>query len=147
MPDQSVEVAPLHLLAEDADDLSVIAAALQDAVAKLGDIQWTPATRQLTIALNRFRWEAPGKTGERVRSGLQLGSVLSVKARKLKRDAPRAMVELLDVAFEPGEAPGGVILLKFAGDADLRCEVECIDAVLTDVSAPWPAKSKPTHQD
>jgi len=147
MPDQSVEAAPLHLLAEDADDLSIVAAALQDAVAKLGDIQWTPATRQLTIALNRFRWEAPGQTGERVRSGLQLGSVLSVKARKLKRDAPRAVVELLDVAFEPGEAPGGVILLRFAGDADLRCEVECIDAVLTDVSAPWPARGKPAHED
>ena len=147
MPEPVVDLTPLGLLAEDADDLSVIAAALQDAVAKLGDIQWTPATRQLTIALNRFRWEAPGKTGERVRSGLQLGSVLSVKARKLKRDAPRAVVELLDVAFEPGEAHGGVILLKFAGDADLRCEVECIDALLTDVSAPWPAKSRPDHEN
>ena len=146
MPEHPVDTAPLHLLAEDADDLSIVAAALQDAVAKLGDIHWAPATRQLTIALNRFRWEAQGKTGERVRSGLQLGSVLSVKARKLKRDAPRAVVELLDVAFEPGEAPGGVILLKFAGDADLRCEVECIDALLTDVSAPWPAKAKPTHE-
>ena len=147
MPEPVVDLKPLGLLAEDADDLRVVAAALQDAVLKLGDIHWAPATRQLTLALNRYRWEGESRTSERVRAGLQLGSVLSVKARKLKRDAPRAVVELLDVAFEPGEAPGGVILLKFAGDADLRCEVECIDAVLTDVSAPWPAKSRPDHEN
>ena len=147
MPEPVVDLKPLGLLAEDADDLRVVAAALQDAVLKLGDIHWAPATRQLTLALNRYRWEGESRTSERVRAGLQLGSVLSVKARKLKRDAPRAVVELLDVAFEPGEAPGGVILLKFAGDADLRCEVECIDAVMTDVSAPWPARGKPAHGD
>ena len=147
MSEPTAAVTPLHLLAEDADDLQVVSAALQDAVVKLGDIQWTPATRQLTLALNRFRWEAGAQTEERVRAGLQLGSVLSVKARKLRRDAPRAVVELLAVEFEPGEAPGGVVLLKFAGDADLRCEVECIDAVLTDVSTPWPARARPAHDD
>ena len=145
MTDQTAVAAPLRLLAEDAADLQVISAALQDAVAKLGDIRWEPATRQLTVALNRFRWEADDRTSERVRSGLQLGSVLSVKARKLRRDAPRAVVNLLAVEFEPGEAPGGVVLLRFAGDADLRLEVECIDAVLTDVSAPWGAKGRPAH--
>jgi hypothetical protein len=144
MPDKAA-AAPLRLLAEDAADLEVISAALQDAVAKLGDIRWEPAARRLTLALNRFRWEAGANAGERVRSGLQLGSVLSVQARKLRRDAPRAVVSLLAVEFEPGEAPGGVILLRFAGDADLRCEVECIDAVLTDVSAPWGAKGRPAH--
>ena len=146
MPDQTAAAAPLRLLAEDAADLQVISAALQDAVAKLGDIRWEPVTRRLTVALNRFRWEGGARTAERVRSGLQLGSVLSVQARKLRRDAPRAVVELLAVEFEPGEAPGGVILLRFAGDADLRCDVECIDAVLTDLSAPWPAKSRPDHK-
>jgi len=146
MPERSA-AAPLHLLAEDADDLQVISAALQDAVAKLGDIHWAPAARQLTIALNRYRWEAGGPTEERVRAGLQLGSVLSVQARKLRRDAPRAVVELLAVEFEPAAPPGGAILLRFAGDADLRCEVECIDVLLTDVSAPWPAKGRPEHEE
>ena len=143
MSDQTTE--PVALLAEDADDLKVISAALQDAVAKLGDIHWEPSARRLTMALNRFRWESDGKGSERVRSGLQIGSVLSVQARKLRRDAPRAVVSLLAVEFEPGEAPGGVVLLRFSGDADLRCEVECIDAVLSDVSAPWGARGTPKH--
>ena len=136
----------LQLLAEDAEDLKVISAALQDAVAKLGDIQWEAPARKLTIALNRFRWEGDGRARERVRSALQLGGVMSVQTRKLRRGAPGAVVELLSIDFEPGEAPGGVVLLRFAGDADMRCEVECVDAVLADVSAPWPAKRTPEHK-
>ncbi len=138
---------PLRLIAEDAEDLKLIAAALQDAVGMIGDIRYEGAGRRLTVALNRFRWEAGGRGGERVRSALQLGGVLSVKARKLRQGAPRAVLALLDVGFEPGEAPGGTISLVFAGGGDLRCEVECIDAVLADVSAAWPARRKPEHDE
>ncbi len=49
--DVPVRVRPLRLLAEDAEDLEVISAALQDAVAKVGDINFEPAARRLTIAL------------------------------------------------------------------------------------------------
>jgi hypothetical protein len=142
----AVPPEPLRLLAEDADDLKVISAALQDAIGKIGDIAYAVHSRQLTLAFNRFRWEAGRRTTERVRSALQLGGVLSVKARKLRRDAPEAVVELLALEFEPGEAPGGVIAFRFAGGGDLRCEVECIDAALADVSAPWPARRAPTHE-
>ncbi|CAN5344340.1 DUF2948 family protein [soil metagenome] len=136
------DARPLRLLAEDADDLAVISAALQDAVAKLGDIRYEAASRQLTIAANRFRWEAPG---ERVRTALQLGSVLSVKTRNVRQGAKSAVVEILAIGFEPGEAPGGVITITLAGGGDLRCEVECIEAILADVSMPWPAPREPKH--
>lgn len=135
---------PLQLLAEDQDDLAVISAALQDAVAKVGDISYEAKARRLTIALNRFRWEAG--TRQRVRSALQLGGVMSVQARKIRRDRRDAVVELLAIAFEPGEPPGGLLTLSFAGGGDLRAEIECIDAVLADVSDPWPTPREPTHQ-
>ena len=135
----------LRLLAEDADDLNIISAALQDAVAKVGDIHWERRGRKLTIEFNRFRWEADDKP-ERVRAGLQLGGVLGVKARRMRRDVKGAVVELLALSFLPGdEAPGGVIAFEFAGGGDLRCEVECIDAVMADLSRPWPARKQPTH--
>jgi hypothetical protein len=140
-------VAPLRLLAEDADDLAVISAALQDAIAKIGDIGWDAAGRRLTIGFNRYRWEAQGKSGERVRSGLQLGSVLKVQQRNLRPGVKGAVISLLSIGFEPGEAPGGVITLTFAGGGDLRCEVECIDAALADVSTPWSTTHKPGHAD
>ena len=138
---------PLRLLAQEAEDLAVISAALQDAVAKIGDIRWDAQGRTLTLACNRFRWESSGRKGERVRSAMQLGDVAGVQARKLRREAKQAVVELLSVAFEPGEAPGGTILLTFAGGGDLRVSVDCLDVILVDVSEPWPTPRKPGHAD
>jgi hypothetical protein len=141
-----VPAPPLRLLAEDADDLEVISAALQDAVTKIGDITWEAKARKLTIGFNRFRWEAEGRRGERVRTGLQLGGVLELKARKLRREAKGAVLELLALTFEPGEAPGGTVTFAFAGGGDLAATVECVDAVLADVSPPWPTPRKPGHE-
>lgn len=137
------QAAQLKLLAEDADDIAVMSAALQDAVAKIGDISFEPNARVLTIALNRFRWESGKK--QRVRTALQIAGVLGVQSRRLRRDRKGAVVELLAITFEPGEAPGGTITLSFAGDADLRAEVECVDAVLADVSQPWSTPRTPAH--
>jgi hypothetical protein len=137
----------LKLRAEDAEDLAVISSALQDAVCKIGDIAFDAASRRLTLALNRFRWEAGARTNERVRCGLQLGGVMAVQQRRLRRDAKKAIVELLAITFEPGEAPGGAILLTFAGGGDLRAQVECIDAVVADVSEPWAATQRPSHAE
>ena len=141
------KTAPLRLLAQDAEDLAVLSAALQDAVARIGDIHWDAQARTLTLACNRFRWESGGKTGERVRSALQLGDVTGVQARNLKRDAKAAIVELLSISFEPGETPGGTVLLTFAGGGDLRVGVDCLDVVLADVSEPWATPRRPGHAD
>jgi hypothetical protein len=97
------------------------------------------------VTLNRFRWEADNGRRERVRSALQLGSVLSVQARRVRQGVPDAVVDLLDIDFEPGEAPGGTVGFIFAGGGDLRCEVECIDAVLADLSGVWPTRHTPEH--
>jgi hypothetical protein len=138
---------PLRLLAEDEDDLAVISAALQDAIAKVGDIEWDARGRRFTLALNRYLWEVPGGLlGNRVRAGLQFGSVLAVKSRNLRRDPPDAVIELLAVRFEPGDTPGGAIRLAFAGGGDLELTVECVDAALADISAPWPTSSTPAHE-
>jgi Protein of unknown function (DUF2948) len=135
--------APLRLLAEDADDLAVMSAALQDAVIKVGDIVFEAKGRRLTLGFNRFRWESAA--GGRVRSGLQLAGVLGLQARKIRRDAPDAVLELLAITFEPGEVPGGVVTLSFAGGGDLRARVECLEAVLADVSRSWPTRRTPAH--
>jgi hypothetical protein len=136
-------VQPLKLLAETQADLSVISAALQDAVAKIGDIAFDARARTLTLALNRYRWE--GRAAERVRAGLQLNGVLAVQSQALRLGARDAVVDVLNVAFRAGEAPGGEILVTFAGGGALRATVECIDVVLADLSAPWPARTRPRH--
>lgn len=137
---------PLRLLAQDPEDLAVISAALQDAVTRIGDIRWEAASGRLTLAFNRFRWEADGDLGERVRSGLQFGGVLQVRARNLRRDAREAVLELLALTFEADAAPGGIVNFAFADGGDLAVTVECIDAALADLSDPWPTPHKPEHE-
>lgn len=136
----------LRLAAEDAVDLTIISAAVQDSVAQIGDLRFEAAARRLVLLLNRYRWESgDGLTGERVRAALQLSGVLSVKAKRLRREPKDAVVSLLSIDFHPGDAPGGEITLTFAGGGELSCAVECIDVMLADVSAPWPTRRRPSH--
>ena len=108
------------------------------------EITFEPKARRLTLAFNRYRWEAGG--GARVRSGLQLGGVLRFETRHIRCDAKDAVLEILAMTFEPTEAPGGVVTLTCAGGGDLRATVECVEAVLADVSPPWPTPRKPAHE-
>ncbi|MFN4040143.1 MAG: DUF2948 family protein [Brevundimonas sp.] len=133
----------LRLLAEDAADLQIISAALQDAILRPVDIKWERSARTLTLALSRFCWECGGT---RVMAAMQFGDVQGVQSRRLPRQ-PDTALELLAIDFEPGEAPGGRVLLMFAGGGDLKIDVECLDAVLADLSDPWPAKVEPAHDD
>ena len=137
---------PLRLLAQDTDDLQIISAALQDAIAHVGDIRYEPRARRLTIMFNRYRWEgADGPCGQRVVSALQLGDVGRVRQRGMACEDKGALVSCLQLDFEPGEPPGGCVLFRFSHGGDLAVEVECIDAVLADVSEAWPAKQCPDH--
>lgn len=137
----SAQAAPLRLLAEDADDLQIMSAALQDAIMRPVDIQWERKARRLTVVLSRFCWECGGT---RVMSAMQFGDVESVKSRRLPR-APEGALELLAMDFIPTEAPSGRVVMMFAGGGDLRIDVECLDAVLTDLSDRWPVQVAPEH--
>ena len=132
---------PLRLLAEDAHDLQIISATLQDAILRPADIVWERRGRRLTIQLSRFCWECGGT---RVRSALQFGDVETVKSRRLPR-GPDAPLELLAIDFEAGEAPGGRVTMIFAGGGDLRIDVECLDAVVADITDRWPTGARPHH--
>jgi hypothetical protein len=142
--------AGLTLAAEDAADLEVISARLQDAVAQMKDLVYLPKKRRFAGLFNRFQWETDEKRGDlRVRSGLHFDGVLSVKSSHLKRGAPDAVVSLLAIRYTPkgGEDPGGMVELTFAGGGALKLEVECIDAGLSDVGGVWAARGRPEHED
>lgn len=139
----------LTLGAEDADDLEVLSARLQDAVAKVGDLVYLPKSRRFAGLFNRFRWEAVDRKGQdaRIRSGLYFNDVTSVKSYNLRRDKPDAVISLLAIRFTPkdGGDPGGAVELVFAGGGAIRLEVECIDAGLSDLGSEWSALGRPSH--
>jgi hypothetical protein len=136
----------LKLAAADAEDLEIISARLQDAVAKLKNITWLPKKRRFAAVVNRLQWEDGGKT--RVRAGLHFDGVLKVQSHKVKLGADEAVVSVLAVTFQPnkGEDPGGVIEIVLAGGGAFRLTVECIDAELADMSGPWAAIGTPDHE-
>jgi hypothetical protein len=137
------------LAAEDAEDLDVISAKLQDAVARVGDLVWLPKQRRFAGLFNRFKWENARKDGDvRVRAGLHFDAVLAVQSHNVMRGASDAVVSLLAIRFTPagGEDPGGTVHLEFAGGGGIRLVVECIDAGLADVSGDWAARGRPDHE-
>lgn len=136
------------IAAEDTEDLQVISAQLQDAVARVGDFVWLPKKRRFAALFNRFKWEEGNGRDLRVRAGLHFDGVLSVQSQNIQRGDLDAVVSLLAIEFTP-KGPddcAGVIELLFAGGGAIKLEVECIDAALSDVSAPWAARGRPEHQ-
>lgn len=143
----------LKLIAEDKEDLEVIAAYLQDAVGLVGDLSYLPGSRIFAAVFNRFRWEEAQtgkkrrKTFERARTGLHFSNVLSVKSRKIRQDNPDGVLNLLSIAFEEGEAPSGTVVLTFSGDGEIRLEVEALEAQLRDMGEVWETPNLPSHED
>lgn len=143
---------PLRLLAEEGDDLKIIAAAVQDAVVKAGNLRYEKRKRRFTIELNRYRWEtAPtrkGQPGERVRSLLAFDGVLGVKTRGITKTDPELILSLLSVDFvaDVAEPPGGRVVLLFAGDGEIVLTVEALDGALLDSDYVWPTRHVPSHE-
>ena len=138
----------LRLLAEDADDLAVIAAACQDGVVRVADVAWDQARRRFSLVMARFRWEAAGKRGpfERIRAALSFESVLRVRAKRLRTDNQDAVAAVLTITFEPAaEAPAGTVRITLAGGGEFALDVECLDAALLDVGPAWPTPNRPDH--
>ena len=143
---------PLRLLAEEGDDLKIIAAAVQDAVVKAGNLKYEKRRRRFAIELNRYRWEtAPkrkGQPGERVRSLLAFDGVLGVKTRGITKADPELILSLLSADFvaDVAEPPGGKVTLLFAGDGEIVLTVGALDATLLDSDYVWPTRHVPSHE-
>ena len=137
------------LAAEDAEDLEVISARLQDAVAKMADLVYLPKKRRFVGLFNRFKWESGQRGDLRIRSGLHFDGVLSAKSKNLKRGAPEAIVSLLAIKYAPAgeDDPAGKVELIFADGGSILLDVECLDAGLADVGGEWAARGRPSHEE
>lgn len=154
---------PLKLRTEDAEDLDIVSACLQDAIVPLSDMEYLPEERRFVLVVNRFRWENCPETAdmpagtpargmadvsfadgagayERVNCGVAFDGVEAVRRRGLDRRDRTRMLELLSMRVEPG-----AVTLEFAGDAALRLEGSRITCRLSDVGDPWPTQWRPRH--
>jgi hypothetical protein len=143
---------PLRLRAEDADDLAVISAVVQDALISVKDLTYDRTAKRFTLVANRFRWEAkpPESNGgaegglayERRLCAVTFDAVESAAYRGFRRRDDDRILSLL--AIRPGDGPG-TIDLEFSGNATLRLVVSTIKAYATDLGEAWPTSWQPDH--
>jgi DUF2948 family protein len=161
----------LKLSARDADDLAVIAACTQDALAPIGEMAFLPAERRFVLALNRFRWDRldaarlavpdgdrvpseqradaafldagdKGPAYERVHSGLRFENVTAARTKGIDLRDRERILELLTI-----QAESGAVSLVFAGGSVIRLEVTELRCYLEDFSDAWPTRWRPRHPD
>ena len=142
------ETDDLKLVVLDVDDLAIVSAHLQDAVAKIGDMAYLPAEKRFAMLVNRFDWTTAEKPEPvRKRTGIHFERVLNAKMRGIDPSKRDAVLNLLAVEFEEAEAPSGAVTLHFSGDGAIRLEVECLEAALSDLGPLWPAQKCPQHKE
>lgn len=138
---------PLYLGAEDADDLRVISALVQDSVLTGADMTWDRRRRRFAMLLNRFRWEdrdaarAERRAVERVRSMLVVREVQGVRSWAIDRRDAQVVLSVLALSWTAGEDGTGVIQITLAGDGAIALRVEALDVTLRDVTRPYAAPS------
>ena len=145
----------LRLKAQDADDLRVISALVQDAVFSVGEMRLQRKKRRFAVLLNRFRWEdrdaaeARGRPFERVQALLVVDDVLGAAVQGIDLSDRDTVLSLLALEFAPGADGAGRLLLTLAGDGAVALEVECLEVSLRDVTRPYAAPSgrAPKHPE
>jgi hypothetical protein len=140
------EGAALKLRAEDAEDLAVVSACLQDALVAVRDLAYVPEERSFFFVANRFRWEnglrpLPGEIPfERTLCGVSFREVTAVSYIGFRRSDDGQILSLLAIRPE-----AGAVVLEFSGSAAIRLDLPRILCHATDLGEPWPTPWQPRH--
>jgi hypothetical protein len=136
---------PLRLRAVDIEDVQVIAAVLQDAIAPVCDMAYDPAMKSFVMVVHRFRWDACGAAAdcfERVRCALDVRGVEAAQLQGFDRGDHARMLDLLTVSLD-----NGCLRFIFAGGAQLKLALNGWQLRLEDFGEPWPTPRQPCHAD
>ena len=140
----------LKLIARTEEDLRVVSAHLQDAIASVSDIANLGKNKIFLMQLNRFMWEDVEKgvfrKNKRIRTVLKFDNVLNVLSRNISQVKKDKFLDFL--AIETSLTPDNNYEMKiiFAGDAIIRVISEAIEVTLDDQGEAWDTKNKPKHK-
>jgi Protein of unknown function (DUF2948) len=134
----------LKLRAEDAEDLAVVSAVLQDALVPVADMAFLEDERRFVLVANRFRWERAANgmrpSLERTLAGVCFEGVTAVQKRGFSLAERDRLLGLLAV-----RAAEGGILVEFADNVSIRLQAERIACRIEDIGEPWPTQWRPSH--
>jgi len=135
---------PLKLRAKDTEDVQVISAILQDAIAPITDIIYRPDEKDFVMVVQRFCHEGKDQDGhcERVRAAVHITGVAGVQRQGINQDKPDAMLDLLAIMPEKDG-----LQFVFAGGGKIRLKLADWSLILEDFGEPWPAVCEPCHEE
>lgn len=131
----------LKLRAKDTEDVGVISAMLQDAIAPVCDMIFKPDEKNFIMVVHRLRREA-GEGGklERICCAINASGVESVQTHGIDLQRQNGMLDLLAVLAEDK-----AMTFIFAGDAKIRLRLGDFSMIVEDFGEAWPASCTPCH--
>ena len=138
------------LIARTEDDLSVVSAHLQDAIANISEIANLEKSKIFLMQLNRFMWEDVEKgvfrKNKRIRTILKFENVIKVHSKNINQSKKDKFLDFLTI--ESNQMPDNNYEMKivFAGDSVIQVISEVIEVTLDDQGEAWETKNKPKHK-
>ena len=145
-----MKVKNLKLIAKTEDDLRVVSAHLQDAIANTSDIANLTTNKIFLMQLNRFMWEDVEKgvfrKNKRIRTILKFENVLKANSKNINQSKKNKFLDFLTI--ESRQMPDNNYEMKivFAGDSIIKIIAEVIEVTLDDQGEAWDTKNKPKHK-
>jgi hypothetical protein len=136
----------LKLKAKDAEDVQVISAVLQDAIAPVIDMTYRPEDRNFIMVVHRLRRESGDKSGpERICCAINLRGAESVQTQGVDLEKRGQILDLLAIMQE-----GHNLRFVFAGEAQIKVQLAAApqdnwSVLIEDFGDPWPASCSPCH--
>ena len=140
----------LKLIARTEEDLRVVSAHLQDAIASISDIANLRKNKIFLMQLNRFMWEDVEKgvfrKNKRIRTILKFENILKVNSKNINQSIKDKFLDFL--AIESSLMPDNNYEMKliFAGNSIIKIISEVIEVTLDDQGEAWDTKNKPKHK-
>ena len=145
-----MKVKNLKLIAKTENDLRVVSAHLQDAIANTSDIANLTKNKIFLMQLNRFMWEDVEKgvfrKNKRIRTILKFENVLKANSKNINQSKKNKFLDFLTI--ESRQMPDNNYEMKivFAGDLIIKIIAEIIEVTLDDQGEAWETKNIPKHK-
>ena len=145
-----MKVKNLKLIAKTENDLRVVSAHLQDAIANTSDIANLKTNKIFLMQLNRFMWEDVEKgvfrKNKRIRTILKFENVLKANSKNINQSKKNKFLDFLTI--ESRQMPDNNYEMKivFAGDLIIKIIAEVIEVTLDDQGEAWETKNIPKHK-
>ena len=140
----------LKLIARTEEDLRVVSAHLQDAIASISDIANLKKNKIFLMQLNRFMWEDVEKgvfrKNKRIRTILKFENILEVQSKNINRSKKDKFLDFLAIESSIMNDNNYEMKIIFAGDSIIKIITEVIEVTLDDQGDAWDTKNKPKHK-